>query len=304
MMELTISIVLHNSIDGLEACLDSIRADCGSGWAEVVAVDNASPDESAAVFRSRLPGATVVASKCNLGFAGGVNLAWPRVRSRYWLLLNPDVVVPPGSLRRLAEWMDDHPRVGVSSPHLIWPGRRASGTARRFPSISLSLLEFSRAHLLMSRAQRGRLLLGPYVSGALEIDADWVPGAAMLLRRSAVEQVGLLSDRFFMYGEDVEFCWRMKRAGWQVRLPASLVVHHRGAASADRSWGAVEARRRSTEGWYGACSAIRGRRYARALLGVDWLALRVEAGLPWRSPAARETAREGARVRAGLWRRL
>jgi GT2 family glycosyltransferase len=300
-MELTISIVLYNSIDGLEACLDSIRADCVDGWAEVVAVDNASPDESVPLFRSRFPTATVVSAEHNLGFAAGTNLCWPLVRGRYWLLLNPDVIVPAGGLRRLVGWMDDHPRVGVSSPHLIGAGDGPGGTARRFPSISLALLELSRAHLLMSSERRGRTFLGAYCPGVRETDADWLPGTAMLLRRSAVEQVGLLSDRFFMYGEDVEYCWRMKQAGWHVRLPPDLAVLHRGGASADRSWGATEARRRNTEGWYRACSLTRGRRYARALLGIDWLALGIEAGLPWRSPVAREAAREGARSRFGLW---
>jgi GT2 family glycosyltransferase len=303
-MDLTICIVLHNSIDGLDACLDSIRADCVDGWAEAVAIDNASPDESAALFRSRFPTATVVRSDRNLGFAGGVNLAWPYVGGRYWLLLNPDVVVPRGSLRRLMEWMEDHPQVGVSSPHLLGMEDRCGGTARRFPSIGLTLLELSRAHLLMSSGLRGRVLMGPYCTDAQEMDVDWVPGTAMFLRRLAVEKVGLLSTRFFMYGEDVEYCWRMRRGGWRVRLPADITVRHRGGASACRSWGAVAAHRRSTEGWYAACSAIRGRQYTRALIGLDWLALRIEAGLAWRSLEVRSAALDEARLRLSLWRRL
>jgi GT2 family glycosyltransferase len=303
-MELTISIVLHNSIDGLDACLDSIGADCGGGWAEVVAVDNASPDESAAVFRSRFPTATVVASERNLGFAGGVNLAWPYVDGRYWLLLNPDTVVPQGLLCRMVEWLDDHPRVGVASPHLMGPDGRPVGTARRFPSIGLSALELTRLHLLLARQLRGRLFLGPYLRGLREVAADWVPGTAMFLRRSAVQEVGLLNETFFMYGEDVDYCWRARQHGWGVRVPSELVVQHLGRVSAARSWGFGEASRQSLRGWYLACARIHGRRYARRLLLLDWCGVLVEARLPWRSKADREAARSTARLYDGLWAQL
>jgi hypothetical protein len=290
--------VLHNSAHGLEACLDGVREPCAAGFAELVAVDNASPDSSADVLRTRMPDATLIRSGRNIGFAAGCNMAWPAVRGRYWLLLNPDTEVPAGVLPAMVSFMDSHPRVGVSSPHLVDRDGGSAATARRFPSIGLSLLELSRLHRMMSPGLRGRVLLGTYLSGTPETAADWVPGTAMLLRRAAVEQVGSLSERFFMYGEDVEFCWRVRRAGWEVRLPAALTVRHLGRASADRSWGPAETRRRNLAGWYGACSVTRGRGYALGLMLLDWLALRTEAALPWKSAVWRSGARDGARLLA------
>src|SRR5688500_6335289 len=112
----TLTIVLHNSEDDLAACLASVRPEPESGFAELVAVDNASPDGSVAVVEREAPGAEIVRTGANLGFAAGANRAWPHVRSRYWLLLNPDVTLEPAALARLVAWMNEHPSIGVASP--------------------------------------------------------------------------------------------------------------------------------------------------------------------------------------------
>jgi GT2 family glycosyltransferase len=174
--------------------------------------------------------------------------------------------------------------------------------ARRFPSIPLTLLELSRAHLALGQAARGRILLGPYAPGGADLSADWVPGTAMFLRREAVEDVGLFSETFFMYGEDVELCWRMRRRGWTVAVPTHVSFRHAGRLSAERTWGAAVTRARMLEGWYRACSDLKGSWYASCLLWLDWLAASVEASLPWRSARQRALAGQGADALWGLLR--
>jgi hypothetical protein len=280
----------------LGACLESLKEELQDGSFDLVAVDNASPDESAAVFKSVFPDRTLLASDQNRGFAGGCNLAWSSVQGRYWLLLNPDTVLPTGILRQMVAWLDARPRVGVASPHITGPDGKQSGAARRFPSLSLSLLELSRLHLLLPPGLRGRLFLGPYRRATAETTADWVPGTAMFIRTDAARKVGLLSEAFFMYGEDIEYCWRVKRLGWQVMVPDRLTIEHAERSSSDATWGAGEAQRRSLQGWYRACAAIKGERYATTLKAVDWLAHSVAARTPWAGIGTRRASREAADV--------
>jgi GT2 family glycosyltransferase len=126
----------------------------------------------------------------------------------------------------------------------------------------------------------------------------------MFLRSAAVQQIGLLNESFFMYGEDAEYCWRLQEAGWQVRLPADVTVAHRGRTSAERTWGPTQSAARIREGWYKACAVTRGARYARCLMALDGLALRVEAALPWHSRERRGCARAQALEISSLLREL
>mgnify|MGYP003512928304 CR=1 FL=1 len=132
----SITVVAYNSDHCLRECLSSIRGAVLEGYSELVVVDNASPDRSARIVAEDFPEATLLRSEMNRGFAGGCNLAWPFVRGRYWLLLNPDVVVPASGLARLADWMDRHPELGVGSPELMDSTGRVISVARRFPSLS------------------------------------------------------------------------------------------------------------------------------------------------------------------------
>src|SRR4051812_13186248 len=116
--DLSITLVVWNALPRLRDCLDSIAPDVADGFAELIAADNASPDESADTVAAAIPGANVIRMDENRGFAGGVNRTWPHVHGRYWLLLNPDTVVPPGGLRAFVAWMDDHPEIGIASTAL------------------------------------------------------------------------------------------------------------------------------------------------------------------------------------------
>jgi GT2 family glycosyltransferase len=294
----TVTIVLYNSEAHMAGCLDAIRPELESGFAELVAVDNASPDESASVLRREAREAAVVRAERNLGFAGGANLAWPSARGRYWMLLNPDVELQAGGLRALADWMDAHPRIGIASAELDHGPGQGRSAGRALPAAWRPLLEASRLHLLLPRKVRGRVLRGAYWRGEDQLDAGWVPGTAMIARREAVEQVGLLDERFFLYGEDIEWCWRMRGAGWRVGVCSTVVAHHSEGSSAARTFGAGEVSRRMVEGELEAVRIRRGARAARRYARATALALTVEAHHPRRTPQRRLNARQAA----GVWR--
>jgi N-acetylglucosaminyl-diphospho-decaprenol L-rhamnosyltransferase len=297
--DVSVTLVLYNSDDHLRACLAALRGDLDTGIAELIAVDNASPDGSARITEEAVPWARLIRSPVNRGFAGACNLAWPAVGGRYWLLLNPDVVLDPGALEELVRWMDSHPDVGVASPWL-----RDATTAepsypgRSFPSVSRTLFELLRLHLLLPARLRGELLQGPYVKSVATstTQPDWVPGAAMMVRSAAVDEVGLLDESFFLYGEDLEWCWRTRSAGWRIATcPTAVATHHAGASSR-RTWSDEEVGKRTATGVAKACRLVRGRPYARLYALLTVLALSLEAWHPGRAPEARRRAAAARRA--------
>ena len=298
--ELTIAIVLYNSAETLPDCVRSIREELVSGFAELIGVDNASPDESVAVLRAEFPAAQVVEMDRNRGFAAGVNAALARARGRYWLLLNPDVRAPAGGLRGLVAWMDAHPGLGVASPEIVDVDGRWEEPGRALPSVARVLLRLSRLHRLLPADVRRRIFRGSYWTSGDQLNTGWVPGTAMIVRPAAVSTVGLMREELFMYGEDVEWCWRMRRAGWRVGVCSSTTFVHGTSSSARRTFSEDEVQRRIAEGLDGACRLMYGPRHARVLAMVTALAYAVDALSPATSPAERGQARAAARV----WHRL
>ena len=288
---LSVTLVLYNTADFVRDCLLSIREEVLSGFAELLVVDNASPDNSAEIIEREFPEARLIRSATNRGFAGGCNLAWPEAKGDYWLLLNPDASLPKGALRELVQWMDAHGKIGAASPRVLNAEGEPSYLSLSFPSLSLALLETSRLHKLLPARARGRLLKIPEWSADDYVDVDWVPGTALIARREAVEQAGLLSERLFMYGEDVEWCWRIKRAGWRVGVHRRSSVRHIGGASGSRSLGREQLARQFARNCYAADSVIRGAGYARLLVCVRVLNLALEAVHPLRSAASRVASR-------------
>jgi N-acetylglucosaminyl-diphospho-decaprenol L-rhamnosyltransferase len=297
---LSIAIVLYNSAEGLEDCLRSIKDAVDSGWAEVIAVDNASPDESVEVVRREMPEAKLIRLAENRGFAAGVNAALGTASGRYWLLLNPDVRVPAGGLEALVEWMDARKSLWAVSPEIYGEDGHWESPGRAAPSIIRAALELSRLHRLLSKRLRGRVLRGPYWLGGDQLDVDWVPGTAMMVRPEAIRDVGLLCEELFMYGEDIEWCWRIRRAGGRIGVCASTRFVHATSASAMRSWGESEKERRIAVGIDAACRVMYGSVHARVLAGLTAAALALDAQSRGRSPAQRARAR----ARARLWREL
>lgn len=298
----SITVVAFNSARCIGDCLLSVRPDVESGFAELLVVDNASPDESAQLVQRQFPEAILIRSEVNRKYAGGCNLAWPQARGRYWLLLNPDCVVPEGGLQELVGWMERHPELGAASPELVDRKGRVQSAGRRFQTISKSLLELSRLHLLLPRRVRSDLFLGSYWKGGDHLNVDWVPGSALLVRREAVEDAGLLSEDVLFYGEDSEWCWRIGKAGWRIGVCSQVQFEHQEGQSTSRTWTDEERNQRVWLGIYDACRKMRGALYTRALVVVNTIAFAIESCHPGRSEEQQSFVRRALKAHLLLLR--
>jgi GT2 family glycosyltransferase len=209
----------------------------GSIVTEVFVVDNASSDGSAAMVAAEFPGVALIRSPRNGGFSYGNNQALSRCRGEAIMLLNPDTLMPAGGVGGLLERLRTQPNVGIVGPKLLRPnGSMHLACRRSFPTPSVAFYRLSGLSRLFPRSPRfGRYNL-TFVDPDLPIEVDSVCGACLMVRRTTFERVGLLDERFFMYGEDLDFCLRTREAGWQVRYEPSVVVQHQhGAASRKRA---------------------------------------------------------------------
>jgi GT2 family glycosyltransferase len=232
----------------------------------------------------------------NLGFAGGCNLAWREIGdARYWLLLNPDVVLDDGAVGALVRWMDAHPDVGVASPWLRDGGEPAY-PGRSFPSATIALLEVLRLHRLLPARLRARALRGSYVTSPPGPVPDWLPGTVLIVRTAAARAVGGLDSAFFLYGEDIEWCWRMRSGGWTVAVCDTGGGTHHASASSRRTWDESAVQQRIAAGTLLACQRIRGRARARAFGTATAIAHAIEARHPRRPADVRLQARVVSRA--------
>jgi GT2 family glycosyltransferase len=278
-IDLTVTVVSWNTRDLLRECLESLRDGCGRRRVEVHVVDNASEDGSVEMVRERFPEVKLMQNRENVGFARANNQSWRESRGRYWLLLNSDTRVPPGALDHLASLLDEQPRAGLATARLVNPDGTPQHCAQPLPSVGRTLLEALRLHKCLPARWRGRLLLGPYWTYDRPAPIGWTWGTALLARREAVQEAGPLSEDFFMYGEDLEWCLRMRRHGWEVWFcPEAEVVHLGGQSSAQR-WDEGGRTERILDGVYQAVRIDRGRLYVRLLqaatlgaLFIEWVA--------------------------------
>lgn len=222
----SVIIVTYNSAGVIGACLESLAAEAASGLLEVIVADNASADDSAGVVGRSFPWAQVIAGTENLGYSRGVNLGIRRARGRYLFILNPDTVVRRGAIRRLIEFVERTPDAGVVGPRLVFHDGTVQFSCRRFYTFSVLLLRRTPLGKLFpnARAVRDHLMLDFDHDSTREV--DWVLGAAMFVRREAVDSVGMMDERFFLYFEDVDWCYRMTQKGLKVYYLAEAVVEH------------------------------------------------------------------------------
>lgn len=232
-MILSIVIVNYDTRDLLRACLRSVEDSEGAPELELFVVDNASSDGSAAMVSAEFPRVRLIRSDVNGGYAYANNLALRQCTGSYLLLLNPDTVLPPSALRRMVEFMEAHPEAGAAGPKLVRENGALDLACRRgFPTPEVSFYRM----LGLSRLFPGSRRFGRYNMTYLDADqpaeVDSVVGAFMMVRAEAVRQVGLLDESFFMYGEDLDWAYRIKSRGWKVLYnPEVVVLHHKGASS-------------------------------------------------------------------------
>ena len=236
--EIAVVLVSHNTRELLLDALVSVR-----GAREVVVVDNASTDDSVAVVRRAFPEVKVVESPVNVGYGAAANLGIAACSSPFVLLLNSDVVKRPGALSALTAHLERNPRAGLVGPRLVNP----DGTLQRSCFAFLGT-----ARLAVEKSALGRWLAavpglrrwlvhqGPYDRSR---KVPWVLGAALAIRREAFDDVGGFDPSFFLYGEEVDLCYRLWKAGWEVHYTPAATVEHLGGGSTAAARREVEVRR-------------------------------------------------------------
>lgn len=246
---LSIVVVTYNSIKHIDACLGSLARHPPRADHEIVVVDNASPDGTAAAVRRRWPLVRVIEAGANVGFARANNIGIRQTSGPLVLLLNPDTEVGHDAVDTLVAVLDTTPEAAVAGPRLV------DGDGRAELSFGSMIGPFAelRQKLLVVGSQRGLPLIRGYVDRVTRRaqEADWVSGACLLVRRSEAEAVGLLDERYFMYAEDVDFCAAIRARGRKVLFaPAAEVVHLRGQSAASAARVAQAAYRHSQLAFY------------------------------------------------------
>lgn len=241
-VDLAIVIVNYNVAPLLRRCLQTLLASQGEFGRVVVVVDNHSADDSVAMLRAEFPQVSLIANQTNRGYAEannqGLRLAGAEGPNppRYCLLLNPDTELLPTSLADSLAYMDAHPEVAIMGPRLLLPDGRLDLACRRaFPTPEVSFYRLLGLSRLFPKSRRfGRYNL-TYLDEHELHEVDTVVGAYMLVRTTAIQQVGLLDEQFWMYGEDIDWAKRIKDQGWKVVYNPGVVAYHVKRASSRQS---------------------------------------------------------------------
>ena len=222
-MKLSVVIVSYNVRELLTACIDSVVKASEGIDAEVFVVDNKSADDTVEVISRDYPWVHLINNKENLGFSKANNIAIRQSEGEYVLLLNPDTVVAEGTLRGVVEFMDQHPEAGGTGVRMHnADGTLAPESRRAVPTplvAARKMLGFTKRYY-MSNLPWDR-------PGKIEV----VSGAFMMLRRKAIDQVGLLDEDFFMYGEDIDLSYRLLKGGWQNWYLPLDIIHYKGQST-------------------------------------------------------------------------
>lgn len=225
-VDLSVIILNWNTKAETRDCLNSIFGQNRRHAIEIIVADNASSDGSREMLAAEFPQARVVAHPVNLGFCAGNNRAIPATSGRYILFLNSDTVVTECALDTLLDFADAHPDIGIVGPKLLNPDGSLQYSCRRFPDLGAGFFRNTPLGRLFPKNRFTQDYLMSDWDHATVRDVDWVSGAALLIRREALEQLGGFDEGFYMYCEDVDLCYRAQEAGWRVVYFPDTVIYH------------------------------------------------------------------------------
>ena len=230
---LHILIINYNSTDYTINCIDSIKKAKSPHDINVIVVDNCSEDNPTRLFDIH-PDIQLINNKENVGYAKAVNQALKTVEGEFVVILNPDTVIFDGFFSLVLDFIERNTEVAIVGPKIIENSGTVQGSARRFPTFATSIFgrrsPFTR--LFPNNPFTKREFVSFNCEGNKPLEVDWVSGACMVARRSALESVGGFDERFFLYWEDTDLCKRLKDSGWKIiYLPCAAVYHHTGMSS-------------------------------------------------------------------------
>lgn len=226
-MDLSIIIISYNSKQFIQKCLNSLLTSASHLALEIIVVDNASQDRSADLIKTSFPNVKLICNLENLGYARACNQGIEEAKGEYLFILNPDTELSGGSPEAMIRFIDEHPRCGVLGPKLLDEGGKTEFSCRAFPSYSAVF--FNRYSLLTRMFPRSKYA-DRYLKTNWQHDTvkevDWVSGAAMMIRKDCLDQIGNFDEDFFMYCEDVDICRRARDKGWQIFYYPYLELTH------------------------------------------------------------------------------
>ena len=241
MVDLSVIIVSWNVRDLLDKCLTSLQRATRSERPgesrefniEIIVVDSASSDGSVKLVREKHPEVDLLPQSSNIGFTRGNNIGLNRARGDFLLLLNPDTEVNPGALAIMLEFMSGQPQVGILGPHTLNSDGSHQSTRRRFPTLATGVFESTwLASWAPPSVERYYRMLDTNDSDIIE--ADWVQGSALMLRREVYDSIGGLDEGYIMYSEELDYCRRAKSAGWRVIYHGGASITHHGGKSSEQ----------------------------------------------------------------------
>lgn len=226
-LDVTIAIVSHGHYEFLDACLSAVFGNTRRVSFEIALVDNVGQPEVADLVRHKFPRVRLLVNSRRMGFAANNNQVILPSTARYSFLLNPDTEAQPEAIDRLVEFMDAQPDVGACGPKLVYPDGRLQLSCRRFPTLGAFLLRRTPLRLLLRGAAKARRYEMADWQHDRAAPVDWLFGAAIMVRRETLRQVGGLDEKMFLYSEDVDWCLRCRQAGWNIwYVPDAVIVHH------------------------------------------------------------------------------
>ena len=229
-MKLSIVIPTYNAHEWIEQCLDSIRLHGPGGDYELLVVDDKSTDDTAAIVREKFPDVRLFSNEKNVGFGRTVNVGLRAASGTYILVLNNDTWMHEGALDAMMAYLDEHSDTGVVGPKVLsGDGSLQQQCRRRIPTPAAALLYFSGVAKLFPKNPKvaGYLMTAADENQTTEVDA--VSGACLMVRRAVLDELHGFDEEYYLYGEDMDFCWRTKLAGWKVVYhPAATITHFGG----------------------------------------------------------------------------
>ena len=234
MVDLSIVIVSWNAKKFLLDCIGSIERGLGNRTHETIVVDNGSTDGSPEAVEAEFPEVKVIRNGENLGFARANNIGIEAAEGRCLALINSDVLVLPACFDRLVGFLDSEPKCAVAGPRILNEDRSLQPSCREFPSLRISLCRMLALDTLFPRSRFfGGSFMTYWDHGEIR-EVDVLSGCFWMIRREAIESVGLLDEGFFIYGEDLDWCKRFREDGWKLLFyPEAEAIHFGGASSAN-----------------------------------------------------------------------
>lgn len=267
-MDFTVAVISYNTKDLLRDCLKSVYDSESLTTYQVVVVDNNSTDGSPKMIKAEFPESLLIENQDNIGFARACNQALEATRAEYVLVLNSDTVITDGCVDTLSEYMKSHEDVGVVGPLILNFDGSVQYSCRDFPSfLDATVHAFVGAILPLNPfSKRYKKIECDHKS---EQEVDWVSGAAMCIRKEAANSVGLFDQKYYMYVEDMDFCYRLWQADRKVvYVPEAKVYHHIGQSSRQQSAKMVIEHQKSIYRFYSKLYEDKPWRYLKFLIAV------------------------------------